>query len=100
MYKRHDVAPLGPKSGRAQYGKIQRGGEDGKGQRSREDGKGKRGGEDGKGEKGGGGHRRNKVNPVVEENSGCVFNNCINLNFYIFFYFTIYISFIEFYLAI
>ncbi len=61
MHQHYDVAPLGPKSGRAQYGKSQRG---------REDGKGKRGGEDGKDERGGGGHRGNKVNLVVGENSG------------------------------
>ena len=61
VYKRHDVAPLGPKSGRAQYGEGQRGGEDGKD---------KRGGENGRGERGGGGHRRNKVNPMVGESSG------------------------------
>lgn len=61
VYKRHDVAPLGPKSGRAQYGEGQRGGEDGKD---------KRGGENGRGERGGGGHRGNKVNPMVGESSG------------------------------
>ncbi len=58
MHERHDVASLGPKSGRAQYGNSQRGGEDGKG---------KKGGENGKGERG---HRGNKVDPVVEKSSG------------------------------
>ncbi len=58
MHERHDVTPLGPKSGRAQYGNSQRG---------REDRKGKRGGENGKGERGHGG---NKVGPVVEKSSG------------------------------
>ena len=58
--KRHDVAPLGPKSGKAQYGEHQRGGEDGKD---------KKGGENGRGERGGGGHRGNKVNPMVEKSS-------------------------------
>ena len=61
MYKRHDIAPLDPRSGRAQYGEGQRGGEDGKD---------KRGGENGRGEMGGGGHCGNKVNPMVEESSG------------------------------
>ena len=61
VYKRHDVAPLGPKSGRAQYGEGQRGGEDGKD---------KRGGENGRGERGGEGHRGNKVNPMGGEGSG------------------------------
>ena len=59
--KRHDVAPLGPKSGRAQYKEHQRGGEDGKD---------KRGGEDGRGERGGGGHCGNQVNLMVGESSG------------------------------
>ncbi len=58
VHERHDVALLGPKSGRSQYGNSQRGGEDGKG---------KRGGENGKVERG---HRGNKVDPVVEESSG------------------------------
>ena len=70
VHQHHDVAPLGPKSGRAQYEKGQKGEDDRKGQRGREDGKGKKGGEDGKGERGGGGHWGNKVNPVVGENSG------------------------------
>ncbi len=60
VHQRHDVAPFDPKSRRAQYGNSQRGGEDGKGKRS---------GENGKGERGGGGHRRNKVDLVVEESS-------------------------------
>ncbi len=58
VYQRHDVAPFSPKSGRAQYGNSQRGGEDGKGKRGRENEKGERG------------HRRNKVDLVVEESSG------------------------------
>ena len=61
VYKCHDVAPLSPKSGRAQYGEDQRGGEDGKD---------KRGGENGRGKRGGGGHRGNKENPMVGESSG------------------------------
>ncbi len=58
VHQCHDVAPLGPKSGRAQYGNSQRGGEDGKS---------KRGGENGKSERG---HRGTKVDPLVEESSG------------------------------
>ncbi len=58
MHQHHDVLPLGPKSGRAQYENSQRGGEDGKG---------KRGGENGKGERG---HRGNKVDTAVEESNG------------------------------
>ncbi len=58
VHECHDIAPLNPKSGRAQYENSQRGGEDGKG---------KRGGENRKGERG---HRGNKVDPVVEESSG------------------------------
>ena len=61
MYKCHDVAPLGPKSGRAQYGESQRSGEDEKDKRDRENGRG---------ERDGGGHRGNKVNLVVGESSG------------------------------
>ena len=61
MYKRHDVAPFSPKSGRAQYRE---------GQRGREDGKDKRGGENGRDERGGGGHCGNKVNSMVGESSG------------------------------
>ncbi len=44
VHQRHDVASLGPKSRRAQYGNSQRGGEDGKGKRSRENRKGEKGG--------------------------------------------------------
>ena len=72
VYKRHDVAPLGPKSGRAQYEE---------GQRDGEDGKDKRGGENERGEMGRGGHRGNKVNPIVEESSGSeasVYHHIIN----------------------
>ena len=58
--KRHDIAPLGPKSGRAQYGE---------GQKSGEDGKDKTGGENRRGERGGRGYRRNEVNPMVGESS-------------------------------
>ncbi len=58
VHQYYDVIPLGSKSGRAQYGNSQRGGENEKG---------KRGGENGKGEKG---HRRNKLDLLVEENSG------------------------------
>ncbi len=61
VYQRHDVAFLGLKSERAQYGNGQRGGEDGKD---------KRGEENEKGERSGGGHRKNKVDPVVEESYG------------------------------
>ena len=61
VYKCHDVASLGPKSGRAQYEKGQRGKEDGKGKRDRENRRN---------ERGGGGHCGNKVNLVVGENSG------------------------------
>ena len=60
VYKRYDVAPLGLKNGRAQYGENQR---------DREDGKNKRGGENGKGKKGGGGYCRNEVKPMVGESS-------------------------------
>ena len=52
MHQRHDVAPFGPKSGRAPYGNGQRSGKDEKGKRAK------------------GGHRGNKVDPVVEESSG------------------------------
>ncbi len=58
VHERHDVAPLSPKSGRAQYGNSQRGGEDRKG---------KKGGENKKGERD---HWGNKVDLVVEESSG------------------------------
>ena len=61
MYKRHDIVPLGPKSGRAQHGEAQGSGEDGKD---------KRGGENRRGERSGGGHRGNKVNPIIREISG------------------------------
>ncbi len=57
VHQRYNVAPLGPKNGRAQYGNSQRDGEDGKG---------KRGGENEKGERG---YWRNKVDPVVEKSS-------------------------------
>ncbi len=60
MHYRYDVASLGPKSRRAQYGNSQR---------DREDGKGKKVGRNGKYEKGGRGHRENKVDTVIEENS-------------------------------
>ena len=61
VYKRNDVAPLGPKNERAQYGEGQRGGEDGKDKRGRENGRGERGRE---------GHRENKINSMVGESSG------------------------------
>ena len=61
VYKRHDVVPFGPKSGRAQYGEDYWGGENGKD---------KRGGKNGRGEKVGGDHCGNKINPMVEESSG------------------------------
>ena len=61
MNKSHDIAPFGPKSGRAQYGESQKGGEDGKDKRGRENGRGERGGR---------GYYGNKVNPMVGENSG------------------------------
>ena len=60
LYKRHNVALLGPKSRRVQYGE---------GQRGWEDGKDKKGRENRKGERGRGGHRKNKVNPVVGKSS-------------------------------
>ena len=60
VYKRHNVAPLGPKNERAQ---------DGEGQRGREDGKDKRGKENRRAERGGRGHCGNKVNSVVRESS-------------------------------
>ena len=61
VYKYHDVAPLGCKSGRAQYEEGQKGGEDEKD---------KKDGENGKSERGGGRYRGNKVNPIVKESSG------------------------------
>ena len=61
VYKRHNVAPLGPKSRRVQYKEGQRGGEDGKD---------KKGGENRRGKRGGGGHRGNKVNSMVGESNG------------------------------
>ncbi len=42
MHERHDIAPLGLKSGRAQYGSSQRGGEDGKDKKGGENGKDER----------------------------------------------------------
>ena len=60
VFKRYYVALLGPKSGRAQYGDGQRGGEDRKDKRSRENRRD---------ERDGGGHWGNKVNLVVEESS-------------------------------
>ena len=52
VYQRHDIAPLGFKSRRSQYGRVQRGKEDGKGQ------------------KGGESHQEGKIKPVVIGNSG------------------------------
>ncbi len=51
MHQRHDIAPFGPKGGKAQYGNSQKGGENGKGERDKR------------------GHRGNKVDPVVEKSS-------------------------------
>ena len=61
VYKHHNVAPLGHKGWRAQYGEDQRGGEDGKD---------KRGGENRRYERAGGGYCGNKVNLMVGESSG------------------------------
>ena len=61
VYKRHDITPLGPRSGRTQYGEGLKGGEDGKDKRGRENRRG---------ERGGGAHCGNKVNPIVGESSG------------------------------
>ncbi len=58
MHERHDVTPLGPNSGRAQYRNSQRGVENGKGKRGRENGKAERG------------HWGNKIDTVVEKSSG------------------------------
>lgn len=60
MYKRQDVTPLGPKSGKAQYRKSERG---------REDRKDKRDEKNAKNERGRRSYCRNKVNPVVEKKS-------------------------------
>ena len=60
MNKHHDVVPLGPKSKRAQYKEGQRGGEDWKdksGEKNRRDERGRKS------------HCRNKLIPVVGENS-------------------------------
>ena len=56
VYKRHDVALLGPKSGRAQY-------EEGK--RDREDEKDKKSRENERGERGKRSNCGNKVNPII-----------------------------------
>ncbi len=60
MHQCHDVATLGAKSGKVQYGKGQQGGEDRKDKRGREDREGDRSRE---------GHWGNKVNSMVRENS-------------------------------
>ena len=60
MYKHHNITPLGSKSGRAQYGEGQKGGEDKKD---------KRVGKNRKGERGGGDYRENKVNLMIRESS-------------------------------
>ncbi len=61
MHQHHDVALLGLKKKRAQYGNNQRG---------RKDGKSKRDRESRKGERNKGGHQENMVDLVVEESSG------------------------------
>lgn len=61
VYKRYDIAPLSPKSKRAQYGESQR---------DRKNGKNKRDGENGRSEKGERSHCENKINPVVGESRG------------------------------
>ena len=61
VYKCHNVALFGPKSGRAQYKKGQKGGKNRKDKRGRENKRGKRDR---------GGHYRNKVNPMVGKSSG------------------------------
>ena len=61
IHQRHNIANLGAKSGKTQYGKSQQ---------SREDGKGKKGGEDGEGKRCRENHRENKINLVVKDNSG------------------------------
>ncbi len=43
VHEHHDIASLGPKSRRAQYGNSQTGGKDMKGKRDRENGKDERG---------------------------------------------------------
>ena len=60
VYKCHDVALLGLKSGRAQYEEGKRGRKNEKDKRDRENERGKRGEE---------GHCRNKVNLMVEKSS-------------------------------
>ena len=60
VYQRYNVTTLGAKTGRAQYGKCQRGGEDKKGKRDRKDREDKRNGEY---------HWGNKKHLVVRENS-------------------------------
>ncbi len=66
MHQRHDVAPFGPRSRRAQYRNGQRDGKDRKGKRGKENRKDERGGES---------HRGNKVDSVVEESSGSEASN-------------------------
>ncbi len=65
IHQHHDVATLGAKDGRAQYRKSQR---------DREDKKGKRSGKDEGDKRSGEGHRGNKVNLVVQENSSSEVN--------------------------
>ena len=60
MCKYYDVTFLGPKNRRAQYRERQK---------SEEERKDKRGKENRKGEKSGGGHRGNKINPMVKKSS-------------------------------
>ena len=60
VYICYNVAPLGSKSLRVQYGENQRGKKDGKDERGRENGSGKRGKR---------GHRGNKINVMVGKSS-------------------------------
>ena len=60
MYKRHDIAPLGPKNRKAQYKEGQKSGEDGKDKKGRENERVERGERD---------HYGNKINLVVEKSS-------------------------------
>ena len=59
--KRHDVASFGSKNRRAQDGEGKRGGKNRKNKKTRENRRGERGRR---------GHCRNKINPLVGENSG------------------------------
>lgn len=61
VHQCHDVATLGPKSGRAQYGNNSR---------SRENGKNNKGGEYRKRKRGGRDYWGNKLDPGVEKSSG------------------------------